>query len=78
MSNKYGRMERLRQMCHDIRQPVAEMLALAEPAVARKAVGNQERLDCGRSGLGGGQVNLCLPSTISRMGRMVAGATCPV
>ena len=45
---------------------------------ARRAAGNQERPDCGRSGLGGGRMNLCLPPATSGMGRRPAGATCPV
>ena len=50
----------------------------ARPGRAREAAGNQERLDYGRSGLGGGRMNLCLPPATSRMGRRPAGATCSV
>ena len=78
MSNRYGRMERLWQACHDTRQPAAEVLAPVEPAVAREAVGDQERFDCGRSNVGRGRMNLYLPSPTSRIGWGAAGATCPV
>jgi hypothetical protein len=78
MNDRYGRMERLRQTCHDIRQPAAEVPALVKPAVAREAAENHEKRDCGRSGLGEGRVNLCLPPATSRMGGRAAGATCSV
>lgn len=79
MRDRYGRTERPWQMCRDIRQPAAEVFALVKPAVAREAVGNHERPDCGRGGPGVGRVNLWLPPTTSRMGgEAAAGATCPV
>lgn len=78
MSDRYGRMEWLRQTCHDIWQPAAEVLAPAAPEVAREAVGNQEGFDCGRSDLGGGRINLYLPSPTSGIGGRAAGATCLV
>lgn len=49
MSDTHSRMERLRQMRHDIRQPATEVLAPVEPVVSREAVGNHERRDCDRS-----------------------------
>lgn len=78
MSDRYGRMERLRQTCRDIRQPTAEVHALVKLTVARGAAANHEKRDCGRSGPGWERVNLCLPPATSRMGRRVASATCPV
>ena len=78
MSDRYGRIERLGQMCPDIRQLAAELLAPAEPAVARQAVGKHERLDCGRSSLSRGRKNLCPPPATSRMGGGAAGAPCLV
>jgi hypothetical protein len=53
MSDSYGRMERLGQMCPDIRLSAALGLApVVEPAAARQAVGHPEGLDCGRMGEG--------------------------
>jgi hypothetical protein len=68
MSDRYGRIERVRQKRHDIRQPATEVLAPVEPVAAREAVGDHERLDCGRSKLGGGRVNLRLPLATPQIG----------
>lgn len=53
-------------------------LGLGLSAVAREAVEHRGRLECGRSSLGGGRVNLWLPLTASLMWGKVADATRPV
>jgi hypothetical protein len=78
MSDKYGCTEWLPRVCHDIRQPMAEMLALVDPVAAREAFGRHRELDCGRSNLAGRRVNLQLPPTTSRTGGRAADANCAV
>jgi K+-sensing histidine kinase KdpD len=46
--------------------------------VARQAIQCGGRLECGRSGLGGGRVSLWLPLEAPRTEGKTAGATCPV
>ena len=78
MSDKYGCTEGPPQVCHDIRQPTAEMLALVDPVAAREAFGRHRELDCGRSNLAGRRVNLQLPPPTSRTGGRAADANCAV
>jgi nitrogen-specific signal transduction histidine kinase len=82
MSDAYGSAAGLREVCHDIRQPIAGVLSggygLGLSAVARQAVRHRGRLECGRGSLGGGRVSLWLPLAASRMQRRPANATCAV
>lgn len=78
MSDRYGCMERPRQVCHDILQPTAEVLALVDPAVACEAFGRHRGLDRGRGRIGERRVNLWPPLTTSRTGGRAAGANCLV
>ena len=77
-SDRYGCVEGLRQVCHDIRQPTAEMLALVHSALAFEAFGYHRKFDCDRNGLRGRLVNPWLPSATPRIGRRASGATCLV
>ena len=78
MSDRYGCVDGLRQVCHDIRQPTAEMLALVDSALASEAFGCHRRFEFDLSDLRGRLVNLRLPLTTSRIGGRVSGATCLV
>ena len=78
MSDRYGGTEGLPRVCHDIRQPTAEMLALVDPAAAREAFGRHRELDRGRSSLCARRVNLQLPPATSWTGGRAADANCPV
>ena len=57
---------------------LAQGHGLGLSVVARQAVQDGGRLECGRGSLGGGRVSLWLPSAASRTGRAAADATCPV
>lgn len=46
MNNRYDRVGRLRQAYHDIRQPPAEVLALAGTAVPREVFRRHRKSAC--------------------------------
>lgn len=76
-SDRYGCVEGLRQVCHDIRQPTAEMLALVDSALASEAFGYHRRFDCDRAPPRKAGEPMAVSHNV-RIGGRASGATCLV